>query len=192
MKTQTYTKLAIATVLTAASPFAFSQGMEAELETPADQVVQQPAAVIEKGTLTNVISDSATFAILTAALKATGLDETLAGNDNYTIFAPTDAAFGKMPEGSLDLLLLPENKEKLRSLLLYHVVPGKVMSAGLYDTEVKTVNGEKLNVDVDGTEIKVNGATVFSPDVEATNGVMHSVGEVIVPESLDGFANLED
>lgn len=148
---------------------------------------------IMKGSLTTVIGDSATFSTLAAALKATGLDVTLGGKENYTIFAPTDEAFAKLNEKTLAKLMLPENKEKLRSLLLYHVVPGKVMAADLKDDmEVKTANGEKVKIDINGDEVKVNDSKVFSTDTPATNGVMHSVGEVIVPKSLDKFAGLED
>ena len=143
------------------------------------------------GTLTAVVADSATFAILTKALKAANLDLTLGGKDQFTIFAPTDDAFGKLPKETLAKLLLPENKEKLRMLLLYHVVAGKVLSTDLMDGDVKTVNGEKLSIDVSVDKIEVNGAKVFSADVVAKNGVMHSIGKVLIPESLDGFVGLD-
>eukprot|EP00903_Cladosiphon_okamuranus_P003774 g3772.t1 len=164
-----------------------------EEEVQAETKMEMEAPKINEGSLTTVISDSATFATLTAALKAAGLDTVLGGNDNYTIFAPTDEAFGKLPEGTLNKLLMPANKEKLRSLLLYHVIPGKVLSSDLKDDmEVTTANGELLEIDIDGDEIKAEDAKVFSTDTMAKNGVMHSVGEVIVPESLDEFAGLED
>ena len=143
------------------------------------------------GTLTAVVADSATFSILTKALKAANLDLTLGGKDQFTIFAPTDDAFGKLPKETLAKLLLPENKEKLRMLLLYHVVAGKVLSTDLMDGDVKTVNGEKLSIDVSADKIEVNGAKFFSADVVAKNGVMHSIGEVLIPESLDGFVGLD-
>jgi uncharacterized surface protein with fasciclin (FAS1) repeats len=153
-------------------------------------VLEEKAAVIP-GTLTAVVADSATFAILTNALKAANLDLTLGGKDQFTIFAPTDDAFGKLPKETLAKLLLPENKEKLRMLLLYHVVAGKVLSTDLMDGDVKTVNGEKLSIDVSVDKIEVNGAKFFSADVVAKNGVMHSIGEVLIPESLDGFVGLD-
>ena len=143
------------------------------------------------GTLTAVVADSATFAVLTKALKAANLDLTLGGKDQFTIFAPTDDAFGKLPKETLAKLLLPENKEKLRMLLLYHVVAGIVLSTDLMDGDVKTVNGEKLSIDGSVDKIEVNGAKVFSADVVAKNGVMHSIGEVLIPESLDGFVGLD-
>ena len=153
-------------------------------------MLEEKAAVIP-GTLTAVVADSATFSILTKALKAANLDLTLGGKDQFTIFAPTDDAFGKLPKETLAKLLLPENKEKLRMLLLYHVVAGKVLSTDLMDGDVKTVNGEKLSIDGSVDKIEVNGAKVFSADVVAKNGVMHSIGEVLIPESLDGFVGLD-
>lgn len=147
---------------------------------------------VQPGSLTTVIADSATFSTLTKALKAAGLDSTLGNKEEYTVFAPTDEAFGKLPAETLTKLMLPENKEKLRMLLLYHVVAGKVLAADLTDGDVKTVNGEKLKVDVSDDKIEVDGNKVFSPDVSATNGVMHSLGKVLVPKSLDGFAGLKN
>ena len=82
-------------------------------------------------------------------------------------------------------MLPPENKEKLRSLLLYHVVAGKVLAADLKDSDVKTMNGEKIKIDVDGEKIDVQNKKVFSADVLANNGVMHTIGEVMIPKSLD-------
>ena len=158
----------------------------------ADKAAKEEIVAIMPGSLTTVIADSATFSTLTKALKAAELDLTLGGNDEFTIFAPTDEAFGKLPEATLTKLLLPENKEKLRMLLLYHVVAGKVLAADLTDGDVKTVNGEKLEVDVSDDKIEVNGEKVFSADVRATNGVMHSVGVVLVPDSLEGFVGLDN
>jgi uncharacterized surface protein with fasciclin (FAS1) repeats len=153
-------------------------------------VLEEKATVIP-GTLTAVVADSATFAVLTKALKAANLNLTLGGKDQFTIFAPTDDAFGKLPKEALAKLLLPENKEKLRMLLLYHLVAGKVLSTDLMDGDVKTVNGEKLSIDVSADKIEVNGAKFFSADVVAKNGVMHSIGEVLIPESLDEFVGLD-
>lgn len=157
-----------------------------------DRTATGERATAQSGSLTSVLADSATFSTLTKAIKAAGLDATLGSTDEFTIFAPTDEAFGKLPTGTLDKLMLPENKEKLRMLLLYHVVAGKVMAADLTDGDVKTANGEKLDIDVSDDKVEVNGAQVFSADVSATNGVLHSIGEVLVPKSLDEFADLED
>ncbi|MFU8894609.1 MAG: fasciclin domain-containing protein [Luteolibacter sp.] len=168
------------------SPVAFAENTSSERKEVAEKPTIQP------GSLTTVISDSATFSTLTKALKAAELDGVLGGNDNFTIFAPTDEAFGKLPAETLTKLMLPENKEKLRMLLLYHVVAGKVHASDLATGEVKTANGAKVKVDVSSSGITVDGSKVYSADVMASNGVMHSLGEVLVPKSLDGFAGLKD
>jgi uncharacterized surface protein with fasciclin (FAS1) repeats len=143
------------------------------------------------GTLADVIEKSVTFSTLTKALAAADLTKTFSDPGAYTVFAPTDAAFDKLPAGALGKLLLPENKEKLRSLLLYHVVAGNVMAKDLKNGEVKTMNGESVKIDVDKEEVKVNDAKVFSADVPASNGVVHSIGTVLVPKSMKDFADLD-
>jgi len=186
MKIKHLTQTALLISLAALNPAAFAQDESAE-KTAVEEV-----AVVTPGSLTAVIADSATFSTLTAALKAAELDITLGSKDVFTVFAPTDEAFGKLPEGTLTKLLLPENKEKLRMLLLYHVVAGKVLAADLMDGELKTVNGEKLEIKAEADKVEVNGEKVYSADVSATNGVMHSIGKVLIPESLDGFAELDN
>lgn len=194
MKTKNLSRIALlisfaaCSVSHAADPVADKPKMnEPEIVDPAKPAVAAP------GTLTATIGDSVSFATLKNALVASGLDVTLADKKGvYTIFAPTDEAFDKLPPGTLGKLMLPQNKEKLRSLLLYHVVAGKVLAADLKDGEVTTMNGEKVKIEVDGPKIEVGAAKVFSTDVMASNGVMHSIGEVIVPKSLDGFAKLKD
>jgi uncharacterized surface protein with fasciclin (FAS1) repeats len=207
MKTNHLTQYSIVFAFAAVAPLALAQdttvdvkpGEELKIAVPPDATDPAKAGVkvevsqaYEKGTLTTVIQDSVTFSVLTKALKAAELDVTLGTKGSYTIFAPTDEAFSKLPKGTLDQLLLPENKEKLRSLLLYHVIPGVVAAADLKDGDVKTMNGEKVEVDVDGKKIEVNDSKVFSSDTVASNGVMHSIGNVLVPKSLDGFAKLDD
>jgi len=185
IKYMTYSALLLS--IAALTPLAF-----AENEKPEITKSKAEATAIHRGSLTTVIADSATFSTLTAALKAAGLDTTLGSNDVFTIFAPTDDAFGKLPDGTLAKLLLPENKEKLRMLLLYHVVAGKVLAADLTSGEVKTVNGEKLTLAISSDKIEVDGTKVFSADVAASNGIMHSIGKVLVPKSLDGFVGLKN
>jgi len=124
------------------------------------------------------------FNTLVAALTAADLVETLQGDGPFTVFAPTDAAFAALPAGTLDNLLLPENKETLQSILLYHVVPGQIMAADVIGTRqnVATVNG--ATVHVDGTTklgVTVNGATVGPADIVATNGVVHVIDQVLLP-----------
>jgi uncharacterized surface protein with fasciclin (FAS1) repeats len=106
-------------------------------------------AIVEAGTLTAMISDSRTFSTLTKCLKAAELDVTPGTKGDFAIFTPTDEAFGKVPAETLTKLILPENKEKLRMLLLYHVVAGRMLAADLQDGDVETMNGEKLEIDAD-------------------------------------------
>jgi len=124
------------------------------------------------------------FKTLVAALDAAGLVDTLKGEGPFTVFAPTDDAFAKLPDGTVENLLKPENKDKLVSILTYHVIPGKVMAKDVKGakTEVETVEGSKLTVD--GTDgVKVDGATVTMPDVAASNGVIHVIDAVVLPGS---------
>lgn len=208
MKTKHFASYSVIFALAACGPFALAAdtvevkpGEEVKIAVKPDGKVQTAAGqdvkiavmpAIEKGSLTSVIQDSVTFSILTKALKAAELDTTLGTKGTYTIFAPTDEAFEKLPAGTLDKLMLPENKEKLRSLLLYHVVAGQMTSSELKDGEVKTMNGEKIKIDVDGTTVKVGDTKVFTADTMASNGIMHSIGKVLVPKSLDNFAGLEN
>ncbi len=193
MKTKILTQFALLFSL-AVTPAAFAVDTAAE-KPKTEEKATEPAkpATTEAGTLTAMIGDSLSFSTLKKALVASGLDVTLADKKGvFTIFAPTDEAFDKLPAGTLGKLLLPQNKEKLRSLLLFHVVAGKVLAADLKSGEVTTLNGEKVKIDVDGDKVKVGDTKVFSANVMATNGVMHSVGEVLVPKSLDGFSGLKD
>ena len=107
--------------------------------------------------VTATLADSVTFSTLTKALKAAELDVKLGAKGEFTICAPTEEAFGKLPAEALTKLMLAENKEQLRSLLLYHVVTGKLLAAELKDGDVKTMNGEKLKIDVDSDKIGLDG-----------------------------------
>jgi len=122
------------------------------------------------------------FETLVAAIKAAGLVDTLKGEGPYTVFAPNDEAFAKLPAGTLEDLLKPENKDKLVAILTYHVVPGKIMSGDIAGkTEmVKTVEGSKLNVDATNG-VKVDEATVVAADIETSNGVIHVIDTVVLP-----------
>lgn len=123
------------------------------------------------------------FGTLLAAAEAAGLVETLKGDGPFTIFAPTDAAFAALPEGTVEDLLKPENKEMLASILTYHVIAGKVMSTDLTDDmEAATVNGDTVMIDLDNG-VMVDGANVTAADIEATNGVIHVIDAVIMPNS---------
>jgi len=122
------------------------------------------------------------FNTLVAAVKAAGLVETLKGDGPFTVFAPTDAAFAALPKGTVENLLKPANKATLTAILTYHVVPGKVMSGDLSNgMAAETVQGDTVTIMTDGG-VTVDGANVVSADIEASNGVIHVIDAVIMPE----------
>lgn len=122
------------------------------------------------------------LATLVAAVKAGDLVETLQGDGPFTVFAPTNEAFSKLPEGTLDNLLKPENKDQLVAILTYHVVPGKVMSSDLSDGQTaETANGASIKVGVSSSGVSINKANVIKADIEASNGVVHVIDHVILP-----------
>lgn len=123
------------------------------------------------------------FNTLVAAVKAADLVDTLKSDGPFTVFAPTDEAFGKLPAGTLDDLLKPENKVKLQSILTYHVVPGKVMAKDVVTlTEAKTVNGQSVGISVVSGAVMVDNAKVIQTDIACTNGVIHVINSVILPK----------
>ena len=139
------------------------------------------------GTAKKDIVDTAvgagSFNTLVAAVQAADLVETLKGDGPFTVFAPTDEAFAALPEGTVESLLLPENKDQLVAILTYHVVPGKVMSTDLQDDmEATTVQGSAVTIDLDNG-VTVEEATVVSADIETSNGVIHVIDRVILPSS---------
>ena len=124
------------------------------------------------------------FKTLAAALGAAGLVDTVKGAGPFTVFAPTDAAFAKLPAGTVENLLKPENKAKLIAILTYHVVPGKVMAADVVKLkEAKTVNGKMLQVRVKGSNVMINDANVTATDIAASNGVIHVIDSVVLPQA---------
>jgi uncharacterized surface protein with fasciclin (FAS1) repeats len=123
------------------------------------------------------------FKTLVTAVKAAGLAETLKGKGPFTVFAPTDEAFAKLPTGTLENLLKPENKEKLKGILTYHVVAGKVMAKDVVTMkEAKTVNGQMLTITVKDGKVMVDNANVVKTDVAASNGVIHVIDAVLLPK----------
>ncbi len=123
------------------------------------------------------------FKTLVAALKAAGLVDTLKGKGPFTVFAPTDDAFAKLPAGTVDELLKPENKQKLIAILTYHVVAGKVTAAqAMKLNSAKTVNGQSLAISTDGGMVKINDATVTKADIMCSNGVIHVIDTVLMPK----------
>ena len=131
--------------------------------------------------IVDTASEAGNFTTLLAAAEAAGLVETLKGEGPFTVFAPTDEAFEALPEGTVDTLLMPENKDQLTSILSYHVVPGKVMSGDLSDGMMaETVEGSEISVSM-GDNVMINDATVTTPDIEASNGVIHVIDTVLMP-----------
>lgn len=123
------------------------------------------------------------FETLVAAVQAAELVDTLKGEGPFTVFAPTDAAFAALPEGTVENLLKPENKDQLVAILTYHVVPGKVMSSDLSDDmTAATVQGGDITVDLD-SGVMINDANVVQADIETKNGVIHVIDKVILPSS---------
>ena len=137
-----------------------------------------------KKDLVDTAAGAGTFNTLVAAVDAAGLVDTLKGEGPFTVFAPTDEAFAALPEGTVEDLLKPENKDQLIAILTYHVVPGKVMAADVAgaETTASSVQGGELMIN--GTDgVTINGATVTQADIEASNGVIHVIDQVILPQS---------
>ncbi|MEO0793814.1 MAG: fasciclin domain-containing protein [Verrucomicrobiota bacterium] len=130
---------------------------------------------------------SGKFQTLVTAVAAADLVETLQGEGPYTVFAPTDEAFAKLPAGTVESLLKPENKDKLAAILTYHVVPGKVMAADVQTGKVATANGASASVEVSESGVTIDGANVVATDIVTGNGVIHVIDTVILPpESTQG------
>lgn len=134
--------------------------------------------------IVDVAASSGQFNTLVAAVKAAGLVDTLKGKGPFTVFAPTDAAFAKLPAGTVENLLKPENRDKLVAVLTYHVLPGKVMSGDIAGktAEVGTVQGQAVKVDATGSNVMVDEASVTKADIPADNGVIHVIDTVIMPK----------
>jgi uncharacterized surface protein with fasciclin (FAS1) repeats len=164
------------TILAAAAAIALAPGFAA---------AQQPAA--PTGDIVAVASGAGTFTTLLKAATAAGLVETLQGAGPFTVFAPTDEAFAKLPPGALDRLLA--DPAALRSVLLYHVVPGRIMAADVMragSARPETAQGDALNVRVQAGRVLVDNATVVAADVMATNGVIHVIDTVVLPRPAAG------
>jgi len=144
------------------------------------EVKGQAVPVVEEVMQTAV--GAGQFKTLAAALTSADLVSTLKGKGPFTVFAPTDAAFAKLPAGTVEDLLKPENKAKLAAILTYHVVPGKVMAADVVKLkEAKTVNGKMVAVKAEGGAVMINDAKVTATDIAASNGVIHVIDTVILP-----------
>jgi len=142
-----------------------------------------PKKAAAKKTIVETAVGNKDFSTLVAAVKAAGLVETLSGKGPFTVFAPTNAAFAKLPEGTVATLLKPENKDKLTAVLTYHVVAGKVPAKKVVKlSSAKTVQGSEVTIKVVDGKVMVDGATVVVTDIKCSNGIIHVIDSVILPK----------
>lgn len=133
--------------------------------------------------IVQIAAGAGQFNTLVAAVKAAGLADVLQGDGPFTVFAPTDAAFAKLPAGTVENLLKPENRDQLVSILTYHVLAAKVPASGVKTMKTKTVNGQKVQLTVGAKGVKIDKANVVKTDIMASNGVIHVIDSVILPKS---------
>jgi uncharacterized surface protein with fasciclin (FAS1) repeats len=184
MKTRTLAvALAATTLLLAACGSSSSTAATTAAPTTA-AATTAPAA--PAGDIVAVAAGNPDFSTLVAAVKAAGLVETLQGAGPFTVFAPTNEAFAKLPAGLVDKLLLPANKDILVKILTYHVLAGNVMAADVKPGDVKSVEGSPIAIAIDGSTVTLNKTTkVTATDVAASNGVIHVIDSVLVPADVD-------
>jgi uncharacterized surface protein with fasciclin (FAS1) repeats len=173
----------VAVLGVAGSMFLLAACSDGEEVTPAPQA-EEPQAV----TITDIVQGNEDFSTLLEAVGAAGLGDTLASEGPFTVFAPTDDAFAALPDGTLQSLLQPRNRDQLTGILTYHVVPAEVMAADVMAGDVETVNGAPFTVTVeDGNVVIVdaqgNEAMVTQTDIAASNGVIHVIDAVLLPPS---------
>lgn len=152
-----------------------------------DMATEEPVAMDDAaGTIVEVAAGDENFSTLVQAVEAAGLADTLSAEGPYTVFAPTNEAFEALPAGTLDQLLLPENQETLTQILTYHVLPQAVPAAEVVSGDVDTVAGPPLSIMVDDAtgNVSVNEATVVQADVQASNGVIHAIDQVLLPPDV--------
>ncbi|MCL4215126.1 MAG: fasciclin domain-containing protein [Gemmatimonadales bacterium] len=151
--------------------------------TSAAQMAKPAGPSASTGDIVDVAIGAGSFKTLVAAVKAAGLVETLKSEGPFTVFAPTDEAFAKLPAGTLEMLLKPENKDKLAAILTYHVVPGKVLAKDVVGlTSAKTAQGSSVTVKVSNGTVMIDNAKVVKTDIAASNGVIHVIDTVIMPK----------
>jgi transforming growth factor-beta-induced protein len=157
--------------------------MSASMNKEADGVMVGGAMMTPDKNIVANAANAKNVTTLVAAVQAAGLAETLSGTGPFTVFGPTNAAFDKLPAGTVDTLLKPENKEKLVSILTYHVVPGRLKISDLQNgQELTTVNGQMIKITKDGDKVMVNGAMIETKDVISSNGVTHVIDTVLLPQ----------
>lgn len=190
MRTQTFLHLlgktfavAIATTSVFVSTPTYAEPVSSSKTS--DTLVSQTHQGTENNqTIVDIAGSDSNFETLVTAVKAADLTETLSGDGPFTLFAPTNEAFAALPKDTLDKLLKPENKEALRKVLTYHVVSGAVESTDLKSGDVDTVEGNSVNVKVEGNSISVNKSKVTKADIKASNGVIHVIDRVLLPPDL--------
>lgn len=177
-------KLGSITVKAAATVAALSLGFFlSPLASTASECSDNQTTKTAKRCVVDTAKEAGSFKTLLTAVQAAGLESTLRGEGPFTVFAPTDEAFEKLPKATVEELLKPENKEKLKAVLTYHVVPGKVYAKDVVKlSSAKTVNGKEVKITVDGEKVKVDNANVVKTDIEARNGVIHVIDAVILPQ----------
>ncbi|WP_445223457.1 fasciclin domain-containing protein [Catalinimonas locisalis] len=150
--------------------------------TSAMETMEEPSQSMD---IVDLAGSQDNLSTLVAAVEAAGLVETLKGEGPFTVFAPTNEAFAALPEGTLEMLLKPENKDKLVAILTYHVVSGSVESSALSDgMDVATVEGSDIAVEIEGESVMINNASVVNANVGASNGVVHVIDKVILPPNM--------
>jgi len=156
-------------------------------QSPTDAQMQQPAVSQPAPTANSIVgvaSGNQSFTTLTQAIQAAGMTDLLSGEGPYTVFAPTDEAFAQLPDGALQFLLQPENRELLRQVLAYHVVPREVASNQIATGAIEAIGGGLAVRVTSDNRVIVNNASVIQPDIQANNGVIHAVNRVLLPETL--------
>ena len=180
MNRTNFLRFATAAVAVAGLSFAGASALAGDY---GDKKSKSDKAMTDGKTIVAIAQEAGSFNTLVAALQAAELVETLQGDGPFTVFAPKDEAFEALPTGTVDTLLKPENKETLKSILLYHVVSGKVMAADVVGLdEAETVNGQSISINVDGEKVMLNdNIQVIKTDIEADNGVIHVIDGVLIP-----------
>jgi uncharacterized surface protein with fasciclin (FAS1) repeats len=145
-------------------------------------VTTQSAVAQQQDDIVDTAVKAGSFETLVAAVQAAGLVDVLKGEGPFTVFAPTDEAFAALPEGTVESLLQPENRDQLVSILTYHVVPGRVPSSDVVNlSEAKTVQGQNVSIAVENGQVMIDEATVVTADIETSNGIIHVIDRVILP-----------
>ena len=155
--------------------------MSVQAQQPAHTTQTQAGVKAQSATIAAMASANEALETLTVALGAADLVDLLNGSEEFTVFAPTDEAFSALPEGTVEMLLQPENRDQLVQILTYHVVPGRVLSTDLSEGAVTSAEGSPLDIAISAAGVSVNGVNVIQADVEASNGVIHVIDQVLLP-----------